>query len=345
MTNRIFQIIFFLSVLFAAFGCTKKEEKKNISDSLTANYQSVDMSGQKIFLKYQFKKGEKLRYKLTTITSSMETIQTDSLMKTSADHTLNYFFDIEILDVDQDNVAELGVNISAVVLKANINGQKFNYDSKANISKEEKQKFLEYETIVNTPFRARISSKGEVLEVSRIDKMVEKMNSLQPQKKDLPAEQKAELTKNLGEQAIKPITQLLFKELTTNAVGKDSSWTKSYSGTLGVFTMENIARFKVEDFVKVGNDKAAKLRADLTVKWSGSKKGNQNGVNYNFAEPKISGGGTILFNIDKGTLIKGETATNIEMSVQLETKDSMQKSTKTTRTNITTNKNIVELLL
>lgn len=344
MTNKIFQIISVLSVVIVAFGCAKKEEKKNSSASSTANYQSVDMNGQKVLLKYQFKKGEKLRYKLTTITNSLETIQTDSLMKTSADQTLNYFFDMEVLDVDKDNVAELGVNISAVTFNANINGQKFNYDSKASTSKEEKLKFLEYETIVNTPFRARISPKGEVLEVSRIDKMVEKMNSLQPQKQDLPVEQKAALTKNLGEQAIRPITQLLFREMTTGAVGKDSSWIKSYPGTLGVFTMENIAKFKVEDFVKVGDDKAAKLSADLSIKWSGDKKGNQNGINYNFAEPKVSGGGTILFNIDKGKLIKGETATNVEMSVQLETKNSLQKSMKTTRKNITTNKNIVELL-
>ena len=108
-----------------------------------------------------------------------------------------------------------------------INGQKMHYDSKANVSKEEKLKYVEFETVSNTPFRARVNQKGEILEVTRIDKMVDKMMTLQPEMQKMTADQKASLIKNIGEGELKPRTQLLFRELTSNEVGKDSTWQKS----------------------------------------------------------------------------------------------------------------------
>ena len=67
-------------------------------------------------------------------------------------------------------------------------------------------------------------------------------------------------------------------------------------------------------------------------------------MNYLFDDPKVTGGGTILFNIDKGKVIRGETTTNIEMGVQIEGKDSLNKMRKTFRKDISINKNIVELM-
>ena len=59
-------------------------------------------------------------------------------MKSTADQTLTYNFDIEIMEVDQDNVAELSINISSISFNGNINGEKINYDSKATLSRQTK---------------------------------------------------------------------------------------------------------------------------------------------------------------------------------------------------------------
>jgi hypothetical protein len=265
-------------------------------------------------------------------------------MKSVADQTLTYFFDVEVVDVDQDNVAELSVNIASINFSGNINGEKMNYNSKLKLTKEEKDKFGEFEVIVNSPFRARVNQKGEVLEVTRIDKMIDKMISLKPEMKNMPADQKVALIKNISEGEIRPRTQLLFRELTMNEVAKDSSWQLTSPATLAVFQLENISKFKVVDFVKVGDDKAAKLSATLSSKWTGNKKGSQEGMNFLFDDPKVTGGGFILFNIDKGLVIKSETETTIEMGVQVDGKDASQKMRHTFRKDISTNKNIVELL-
>ncbi len=344
MTNKIFKIVSVFLALTIVIGCGKKETTPNAASINANNPQSIDMSGQKVFLKYQFKKDEKLRYKLTTISNSLQTIKVDSLMKSSSDQTLTYIFDIEIVDVDKDNTAELAINISSINFSGNINGQKLNYDSKATLSKEDKDKFGEFETIVNSPFRARVNQKGEVLEVTRIDKMADKMIALKPQMQKITAEQKAALIKNIGEGEIRPRTQLLFRELTSNAVAKDSSWQLTSPATLAVFQIESISKFKVDDFVKAGDDKIAKLSATLTSKWTGNKKGTQDGMNYLFDDPKITGGGTILFDIDKGLVIKSETTTNVEMGVRVDGKDAAQKMQHSIRKDLSMNKNIVELL-
>ena len=348
MKIKLIGITLLLLLITIGTGCGTKDEKQSnkpaVSSEELSNLKSVDLKGQKISLKYKFEKGEKFRYKLITTTSTQQTVKADSLMKSTADQTLTYFFDIEVLEVDSDNSAELSINISQIIFDGLINGQKMHYDTKTNVSKDDKIKFVEFETVSNTPFRARVNQKGEILEVTRVDKMVDKMISIQPEMQKMTAEQKSALIKNIGEGELKPRTQLLFRELTSNDIGKDSTWQKSTPATLGVFKLENIITYKVNDFVKVGDDKAAKLSAVLSVKWTGDKKGTDNGVNYLFDDPKVSGGGTILFNIDKGKVTRGETTTNIEIGVQIDAKDSMKKTKRSIRKDVSMNKNIVELL-
>lgn len=344
MTNKFYNIISVFLLFILLIGCGKKENTQNAASLDASKLQSADMSGQKVFLKYQFKKNDKLRYKLTTITNTLQTVKADTLIKSTADQTLTYNFDIEIIEVDQDNVAELSISISSITFTGNINGEKINYDSKATLSKADKDKFGEFEVIVNSPFRARVNEKGEVLEVTRIDKMVDKMISLSPEMRNMTADQKAALIKNISEGEIRPRTQLLFRELTTSEVAKDSSWQLSSPATIAVFQIENISKFKVENFVKVGDDNVAKLSASLSAKWTGNKKGSQEGMNFIFDDPKISGGGTIFFNIDRGLIIKSETSTSVEMGVQVDGKDATQKMRRTFRKDLSTNKNIVELL-
>ncbi len=67
-------------------------------------------------------------------------------------------------------------------------------------------------------------------------------------------------------------------------------------------------------------------------------------MDYVFDDPKLSGNGTILFNIDKGMIVRSETSTNVEMNVQFEGKDASQKMKKAKRKDYSVNKNIVELL-
>ncbi len=335
----------FISFLFAALfiSCGGKETKSG-SSIQTDKLESVSVGADKVYLKYKFSKGETFRYKLTTISTNDEVVEADSTMKSKGSQTLTYIFDCDILDVDEDNVAELSIKISDVKFNGEMNGQKISYSSSAKISNEEKLKFMEYETIHNTPYRARVNQRGEVLDVSRIEKMVEKMNEMSPQKQNLTTDRKVQYARQLGESAIRPITQMLFRELPANDVAKDSSWTRKYPQTMGSMTIDNTAKFTVIDFVKVGDSKAAKISANLSATVTGPRQGTENGINYNFSEPKIGGDGTIIFDFESGKLIKADTGTDVKMSMRMEGKDATGKVRKTKRTTSSINRNLVELL-
>lgn len=339
----IVSLLIFSGILF--FGCSKNANSDTPSKKIdTNNLEKVDIGAEKVNLNYKFSKGDKLKYSLTTKSKNEETVIADSTVKSKADQTLTYIFDCEVIDVDEDNVAELSLVVSSINFDIEINGQKIHFDTKKKLTEEEKQKFLEYITLYNSPFRIRMNNHGEIIEVSRVEKMVDKMNSMSPQKQTLTTEQRAAYAKQLAESAIRPITQMLFREFPTNALAKDSSWERKFPQPIGSMTMENIAKFTVKDFVKIDGNKSAKISAFLSAKFSGKKEGTENGITYNFGDPKISGDGTILFDYESGKLIKADTGTTMEMTITMKGKDSLQRIKQTKRITTSTNRNIVELL-
>ncbi|KAF0153623.1 MAG: hypothetical protein FD143_155 [Ignavibacteria bacterium] len=342
--KKFISVLFVVVIIATVFiSCGGKETKSGAAIQ-TDKLESVSVGDDKIYLKYNFSKGEKFKYKLTTISSNDEIIEADSTIKSKGNQKLVYVFDCEVIDVDEDNIAELTLKVSDIKFNAEINGEKVSYSTSVKVSDEEKLKFMEYETISNTPYRARINQYGEVMEVSRIEKMVEKMNDMSPQKQNLTTEQKLQYAKQLGETAIRPITQMLFREMPKNNVGKDTSWSMQYPQQLGTLKIDNTAKYTVVDFVKAGDSKAAKINANLTAVVSGERKATENGVTYSFGEPKISGYGTIIFDYETGKLLKADTGTEMKMAMSIEGKDSMQKLRKTKRTTTSSNNNIVELL-
>ncbi len=350
MTKNLKKYFLLLLAFALASGCGKKENKEaEVKQNQNAvnveaynNLEKVNIGGN-VTLKYQFKKGDKFSYRLTTITMSDQTIHADSVIKSKSNQTTYYTFDFNVKNVDKNNVAEIQATISSMKIDADMNGQKVVYDSKANNSPQTKAQFVEYESITNSPFIVKIDPKGNVVDVTGMDKVVDKFLAAQPPKQKLTADQKSNLVRSIA-QVLQPITQMIFKEVPDKPVAKDSSWVRQYPGSLAIFQMTNTAKYTVQDFVKVNGLNAAKINASLNVKWSGNKQGSENGMNYTFSDPKITGGGIILFGVDNGKVIKSETSTNVEMNVVIESKDSSQKTKKTTRKDVTSNRNIVELI-
>ena len=355
MSSKIIRVVMVLFLFALILGCSKKDNKNLPDNKQTQNLtnpdaynglEKINVGSDKITLQYQFKKGEKFSYKLTTFTSMDQSVQTDSLVKQKSNQTLVYTFDIAVLDIDKNNIADLGITISSVTIDANLNGKRYQYDSKANNSKEDKMKFFEYETITNSQYHAKVDQKGEVMDVYDILKMVDKLIAAQPpqSKKPVTGEQKAMIAKNIIDSAIKPVTQLLFKEVPGKIIAKDSSWVKRYPGTMAVFQLDNNAKYTLNDFVKLNNFKAAKVGLNLVVKCSGQKQGTENGVSYNFDDPKITGDGIVFYNLENGRVLKSETTTKVEMNVQITSKDTSQKLKKSNRKDISVNRNVIELL-
>lgn len=328
-------LLFALLLLISACS-TKKEIPSNL-DQL----KPIDAKGESFLIGYTFTKGEELTYKLTTINQAAESIKSDSVSATNVDETANYTIALNVLDVDKDSVAEFDVNVSAIDLVSKVNDKEIKYNSVNKMTNEEKAPYIQYEAIVNNPFRMRVNKKGEVVEVTRVDKIVDKVLALQPSPKPLTIDEKAALTKNLTERAVQPLVQQLFRLMPAKKLAVDSTWSYAYPNVVGQLQIINNVIFKFKSVLD-GGDKFALIEADMKTSLMGNKSMTDGKITAVFDDPVISGGGKVYFNLEKGHLVKSETYTNQDFRVVLTSKE--QGSKKVDRTQKSKNKLIVELV-
>jgi hypothetical protein len=317
------KLVLLLAVVLMITACGKKEPPKEV------------------LFKYNFQKGQELKYKLTTINEASETIKADTNASTNIYETANYTLDLKTIDVEKDSTAEFAVTVTGIDLSSKVNGKETKYNSNNQLKPEEKLPFIQYEALVNNEFRMRVNGKGEVLEVTRIDKILDKILSMQPPPKPLTTEEKATLTKSLTERAVQPLVQQLFRLMPAKKLPIDSTWHYSYPNALGQMQINNNITFKYQEVLKE-DPNIAKITADMKTTLQGSKNMTEGKISAVFDDPKISGGGTILFNIEKGLLQKSDTFTNQEFRVVLTSKE--QGNKKVDRKQSSKNTLIVELL-
>lgn len=341
-------LIVLLMIVVVSCGSDEKKSQENGDTTNTSqtenNYEPVEDNDATYSLKYKFDEGNEYRYNLRTISNNTQVIETDTTITASANQTIDYEFSFEVVELDEQNVAELSVNIETINLDAMINGEKIEYNTDNELTPEEKREYLEYEAMANNPFRVRITEIGEVLEVSRIDKIIDKVLEMEGLVDSLSLQEKQQLMSNIGETLIKPLTQQLFRVLPKSDVGKDSSWSQNYPSQLMVFQLNNTAKFTVLDIVQDEGDKLAKVSAGLNATFQGDKEAQQQGVQYSFNDPQVSGSGTWYFNIDEGLIQESETMTRIETSVNISAADAANNPIKAFRKDIAVNTNIITKL-
>ncbi len=299
---------------------------------------------EKTLFKYAFKKGQELKYKLTTINEASELIKADSTTNTEVSETANYTIALSVLEIDADTVAEFNVNITAIDLYSKLNGKETRYNSAEQMKPEDKQPFIQYDAILNSPFRMRLNGKGEIIEVTRLDKIIDKLLALQPPPKPLTAEEKAMVTKNITERAIQPLVQQLFRLLPGKVVAVDSTWTYSYPNVVGKMQINNKVTFKYKEMQTEGGQNIAKVEATLSNTIQGEKSMSDGAVTAVFEEPRISGGGTVFFDTENGILKNSETFTTQEFKVVLTSSNPAEAKKKTDRKQTSKNTLRVELL-
>lgn len=326
-----------LLIIITACG-TKKDIPANL-DQL----KPVDSKGEKFLFRYTFTKGQELKYKLSTINEATENIKSDTIVSTNVFETANYVLALNVIDVDKDSIAEFDVTVTSIDLSSKLNGKETKYNSVNKLTKEEKVPFLQYEAIANNQFRMRVNGHGEVVEVTRIDKIVDKILAMQPPPKPMTTEEKGMLTKQLSEQAVQPLVQQLFRLLPAKKLPIDSTWNYSYPNKVGQLQINNQVIFKFKELLD-GGDKFAKISAEMKTTFQGDKNMSDGKISAVFDDPKISGGGTIFFNLDKGILQKSETFTEQEFKVALTSKEPGKGNKKVDRNQKSKNKLIVELI-
>jgi hypothetical protein len=342
---------YLLSILLSAMliaGCGKdnKGEKSNVDSTAAGEIVTVkdDNPPASVELKYAMESNGKYRYKLTSETTTEQTVKADSTMTIALKEFITYIIDCDVREIDQDSVMEVRLVFSSVKIDAESGPQKFSYESGKPVDSTKLAEVIQYESFINNPFSARISPTGEIVELYRTDKIINKFLELQKAQNKVTPEQKAQIQMNLNEGMLKPIIQQIFRKLPEQTLTAQSKWQDSKPTKLGAFDVTQKVDYNVTGFEKMGDQRLIAMASALTIDAQAKAPFTERGVKYTLGKPKAEGSGKVYFNITKGCLQKSESLSHVEMNIQMEAPKGTPGPSKATRKESVVSKNIVQLL-
>jgi len=347
MKNLIL-LIFAISFLIA--GCSKKEEKpvtnKNqfVTDTSEIKTTPVSNPNESFALKYIFEKGKKYQYRISSFSSDIETMKAETTMTQSFKQNSVYLLELTPLETDQEGTIEINAVVSSIKIDAWMDGQKITYESGTVKDSTERIKYAQYEALAKNPFSIRISKIGEILEIMRVDKMVNKFFEINTKANALNSEQKATIRMNFIDGLLRPLFIQIFRQIPDHNIAKDSSWSIIQPPVEAmVFKLNNKNIYKVSSLEKLGDDKIVLIDASLQTVITGDNKAVDRGVSYDFTKPEITASGKIYFDLSKGGILKSKVYTKTITHVKMEA-PSPKGTQKGERNGTTENTYIAELL-
>ncbi len=295
-------------------------------------------------LKYILDKNGKYKYKLISETTSQQTITADSTMTMSVKEIYTYILDCNVKDIDQDSVIELSVVFSSIKVNAESGNQTFEYESGKTLDSAKMAHFVQFEAFLNNPFSVRISPEGEIIELFRTDKIINKFVELQKAEGKVTPEQKVQVQTNINETLLKPIVQQIFRRLPTQTVSANSKWDDSKPTKLEVFDVMQKVDYSISGFEKMKDDRLAVINSSLTMTAQGKDSFTERGIKYNFSKPKAEGTGTIYFNISKGYIQKSESHSRVESGMSMQAPQGVPGPKKASKKDVVISVTKVQLL-
>ncbi|HSD62445.1 MAG TPA: DUF6263 family protein [Ignavibacteriaceae bacterium] len=332
-------------IIYGCGGQTKEKQPQQKDqfavDTSDLKAAPVENPNQEYFLRYKLAKGNTYNFRLTAISKDDQTISSkDSTINQAINQTMIYNVGLNVTDVDADSTMELKAEINSIKVDGNAGAQQLNYQSGVTKDTAEIDKYAQYESLVNNPFYVRVSKYGELLDVYRADGIVNKLLDIRGYTDSLKSEEKTTLKNDITEGVLKPLLSQIFRKLPENKVSKDSTWKiEQPASRLMVFEVHNTSVFKITSTKKLDDELIADIDAGLKTNISGENKLSQQGVNYEFQNPKTSGRGKIYFNVSKGLIQKTKISTSVEIAFNMES-----RGEKGNKKEVITTTNILEYL-
>src|SRR5437773_9560701 len=134
---NLIKLLFIILIVFV-IGCGKKnDDKTNTNDTSKTNNTNLikkdSVSGkEKVQLKYVVKKGDIFRYKVVAKTSTSENSPATEGKDLKQENEINYFYNKEVSDVDQNRIASYKVKFDSINITSKMADQNVMYNSNIN---------------------------------------------------------------------------------------------------------------------------------------------------------------------------------------------------------------------
>jgi hypothetical protein len=339
------------SFILISCGDKNNESEKTLTDKEKYSFDSTDLktdgiddSGKPFLMEYKFKKGDKVVYRLTTISNNTQTITMDSSITAGVNQKIIYLIDLVVKEVDEEGATEAEIKINSVKLEASANEETFNFEAGKDIDSAKTHQFAEFQSLYNNQFSVRFSKKGDILEVFKADKISNKFIELKGAADTISVNDRNLIRQDLINGVLTPLITQIIRKVSDKEVYKDSTWQIQQAAVpLMVYQINYTNTYKLESVEKLDDNRVAIIDAGIDFKYSGQSKVNQGNVTYSFQKPISTAEGKIYFDVDRGIQIKSRTKTRLEISYTMEA-NTPQGTQKGTRRDIISNTNILELL-
>ncbi|MBT8382814.1 MAG: hypothetical protein KJO59_10695, partial [Ignavibacteria bacterium] len=120
--------IIILALAMLLIGCDNKKtveeqpEEINLTKVDTSDLVTTEVEDENefFFFRYKFNEGESLNYRLTVVSQSEQNIVADTSITQLFNQTIKYAINFQVIELDEDSIAELKCTISAVNLDASL---------------------------------------------------------------------------------------------------------------------------------------------------------------------------------------------------------------------------------
>ncbi|MDZ7767066.1 MAG: DUF6263 family protein [Melioribacteraceae bacterium] len=346
MKKLIIAVIF----IFLFYSCGSNEESKDQpSEAKTSEEQLVEgveasVSKDREFdLSYSFEDGQTTKYRLNSSTITNQRIESgDSIVSNEVNQSSEYEFELKTLSQNNEEI-KFELNINSVMVKADYNGEIVEFNSEVQNTEETLQKFPEYASFPNNKFEIIINKQGRIVDVMNVDKVVSRYLEIQ-KVPTISEEERQQLTGQLIDQALQPLSQQIFKYMPETTVKVDSSWTLSYPSELGMFKLQNNAVSKLNTVLDQDGKLIAKISTNLFVDITGDGEFTRGDVKYNFDKPEINGEADTYFDIERGLVTRSRSTTESRTLLLIEASNPEVGRETAQRIDHTINTNDLELI-
>ncbi len=331
----VFLVLFFSASILTITSCNKKEEgSKPDSKSSASEYIKKDSSGEKVKLKYFPKQGDKFRYKMTAKTLSTEKSPATGNEEVTSEQTMTYFYTQEVSEISASGYISFKMKYDSIIITEKLTSKDSSisqtYNSSVKDSVSAKLDFIQYNALAGQEFKFRLSPKGEVTEVIELEQIHEKI--FKALGDTLTMDQKAEIKKSMGSEALISIIQNQFQKFPENEVYRDSSWSFDNETNLSVFPIRNILSYKLNT-INTDKNVIIDIIATLGIDFL-SKEEKQQGMTIKLTKDEAGGTGTVNIDLSRGCVLKKETSTNIDMGLKISAQGQSANSNQTLKTNL-----------
>jgi len=308
--RKMFLSFLLVSSLVIYTGCDSSNSPAAVAGdtSVDTNYltlEDVKPATGEVKYSYKLEKGDKFTYKVAFINVITQETKVDTVINQKMDQENILVIDFEVKDVDKDTIAEVEVSTKSIVVKYEMNGEKKEYKTGDKLDSAKKLDFGFYEALTSNSFFARIDKKGNILEIFRVDKLVEA--AIPPGQDSIPADQKEMAAEQIKNNLKGMITQVFrsFSPGTLKANEAFSDKKPPINDPSGMYQLSTTHLYTLKEKGKFNGNNVSVIEAGYDAAFNFNPELEKQGIKVD--KSVITGGGKVFFNDDQGKLQKSKT--------------------------------------